>query len=259
MITLNEIHCIDCVEGMRMLPDGCIDLTVTSPPYDNLRDYHGYSFDFDAVARELFRVTADGGAVVWIVADATVKGTETGTSFRQALGFKDVGFNLHDTMIWVKDGGGGFGSSYCYVQNTEYMFVLTKGKPKSVYLIRDHVNKCVGAKKNKCGYRHFADGTIRIDDKIITVPPFSKRNNWWLIDRQQGFGGHPAAFPLKLARDHVLSWSSPGDTVMDPFMGSGTTAIAALETGRNFIGFEISKEYCDIADERIRKYRDSAL
>ena len=103
---IDAIHCINCEDGMRRLPDGCIDLTVTSPPYDNIRDYHGYSFNFEAVARELYRVTVDGGAVVWIVADATIKGTETGTSFRQVLGFKDVGFNIHDTMIWVKSGGG---------------------------------------------------------------------------------------------------------------------------------------------------------
>lgn len=254
---LNVIHCIDCAEGMRQLPNGCIDLTVTSPPYDNIRDYHGYSFDFDAVARELFRVTADGGAVVWIVADATIKGTETGTSFRQALHFKDVGFNIHDTMIWVKEGGGGFGNVNCYMQNTEYMFVFTKGKPKSVHLIRDHANKCAGQTKTGHG-RRFVDGTVNDEGgKTRTVPPFSKRNNWWLVGRSKGYGGHPAAFPLALARDHVLSWSSPGDTVMDPFMGSGTTAIAALETGRNFIGFEVSPEYCDIANKRIQEWSDA--
>lgn len=252
---IDAIHCLNCEDGMRRLPDGCIDLTVTSPPYDNIRDYHGYSFDFEAVAKELYRVTVDGGVVVWIVADATIKGTETGTSFRQVLGFKDVGFNIHDTMIWVKSGGGAVGSNLCYRENFEYMFVLAKGKPKSVHLIRDHANKCAGQKKTGHG-RRFVDGTINDEGgRTRTVPPFSKRNNWWLVGRAKGYGGHPAAFPLRLARDHVLSWSNQGDIVMDPFMGSGTTAIAALETERRFIGFEISPEYCTIAEERIRNYR----
>ena len=88
---------------MARMPDGFIDLTVTSPPYDNLRAYSGYSFDFEAVAKELYRVTKQGGVVIWVVGDATIKGSETGTSFRQALFFKEIGFNLHDTMIYAKN------------------------------------------------------------------------------------------------------------------------------------------------------------
>lgn len=163
MLEFNQIYNMDCVEGMKQLPNECIDLIVTSPPYDNLRDYHGYTFDFPAIAQELYRVTKSGGVVVWIVSDATINGSETGTSFKQALGFKDVGFNLHDTMIWVKDGGGGFGSIYCYMQNTEYMFILSKGKPKAVNLIRDHKNSYAGRKKCAHG-RRFANGVIN-DEK----------------------------------------------------------------------------------------------
>lgn len=102
----NYITLGDCVELMKEIPDDFIDLTVTSPPYDNLRDYNNemtWNFEkFKEVAKELFRITKPGGVVVWVVGDATIKGSETGTSFRQALFFKDCGFNLHDTMIYKK-------------------------------------------------------------------------------------------------------------------------------------------------------------
>lgn len=253
MLELNNIYNMDCVEGMKLLDSECIDLTVTSPPYDNLRTYKGYTFDFPSVAKELFRVTKLGGVVVWVVSDATIKGSETGTSFRQALGFMDVGFNLHDTMIWVKTGGGSCGSNYCYAQNTEYMFVLSKGKPKSVNLIRDHKNSTAG--KIKIGHgRRSQDGIINNENnKMRMSPEYSKRNNWWWFARQAGYGDHPAAFPEQLAADHIISWSNEGDTVFDPFMGSGTTGKMALLNNRNYIGFEICKDYCDIATKRIQE------
>jgi len=251
MLETNRIYNMDCVEGMRQLPDDSIDLTVTSPPYDNLRNYHGFTFDFVSVARELLRVTKPGGVVVWVVSDATIKGSETGTSFRQALGFKEAGFNILDTMIWVKTGGGGFGSLYCYMQNTEYMFVFCKGKPKAVNLIRDHKNSHAGAKKTGHG-RRFADGIINDENgKTRIVPEFSKRNNWWYYPRSRGYEDHPATFPEELAGDHIRSWSNPGDIVLDPFLGSGTTAKMAIINGRKFIGFDISADYCDIARRRI--------
>src|SRR5574344_625094 len=130
---INKIYNENCLETMAKMPDGFVDLTVTSPPYDNLRTYNGYSFDFEAVAKELFRVTKQGGVVVWVVGDATIKGSETGTSFRQALFFKEIGFNIHDTMIYEKNGTGACGSNNCYWQTFEYMFVFTKGKIKTVH------------------------------------------------------------------------------------------------------------------------------
>ena len=221
------------------------------PPYDNLRTYNGFSFDFPTIAKELFRVTKQGGVVVWVVSDATINGSETGTSFRQALGFKDVGFNLHDTMYWIKDGGGGFGSQYCYMQNVEYMFILSKGKPKSVNLIRDHANKSAGEVYVGNGRRR-RNGVVNHENgKVRTSPEYSKRNNWWYMARGRSYGNHPAAFPEWLAHDHIVSWSNKGDVVLDPFMGSGTTAKVARECGRDFIGFEISSEYCKIANERL--------
>ena len=168
---------------MKDIPDGSVDMAVTSPPYDRLRDYNGtisqWNFEkFQLIAQELYRVVKQGGVVVWIVNDSTIKGSETGTSFRQALYFKELGFNLHDTMIWCKDGGGGFGSCYCYMQNTEYMFVFSKGRPATVNLICDHKNKFAGRVKRNTPDRKRKDGTVKVI-KERTVLPYSKRNNWW--------------------------------------------------------------------------------
>lgn len=250
MLAANKIYNMDCVEGMRLLSADSVDLTVTSPPYDNLRTYNGFSWDFEAVARELYRVTKPGGVVVWVVNDATIKGNETGSSFRQALFFRECGFKLHDTMIWVKDGGGAVGSNKCYTQNFEYMFVFSKGTPKTVNLIKDKVNQSFGVDKSGVGRRRVT-GEKRIE-KRKPSQPYSKRNNWWYIPPQKG-GEHPAVFPEQLAKDHILSWSNAGEIVLDPFSGSGTTAAASKELGRQYIGFEISAEYCAIADVRIEK------
>ena len=256
----NRIYNMDCVEGLKLLPDCSVDLTVTSPPYDNLRMYKGYAFDFEAVAAELFRVTKDGGVLVWVVNDATIKGSETGTSFRQALHFKEIGWKLHDSMIYAKDSCP-YPETTRYYPGFEYMFVLVKGKIKTVHLIADKPNKTSGDKVS--GTERKTDGTIRRMSAVVKntgrkVKPYGVRSNIW----HYGMGfmksttdkiayKHPAIFPEKLARDHIISWSNPGDVVLDPFMGSGTVAKMARLTGRDFIGFEISKEYCDIAEERL--------
>ena len=242
----------DCLEIMPTLADKSIDLTVTSPPYDNLRTYNGNSqFDFQGIAKELFRVTKDGGVVVWVVADATIKGSETGTSFKQALYFKEIGFNLHDTMIWVKDGGGAIGSQLCYVQNFEYMFVFSKGKPASINRIRDKANLSFGKDKSGVG-RRTKEGFHKIEQRKL-CGEFSVRNNWWYVPPEKG--EHPAVFPLRLATDHILSWSSEGDTILDPFAGSGTTGIAAFNTKRNAILIEKDEQYFNAAKERF--YRET--
>ena len=252
MLELNKTYNMDCLEGLKLLDDNSIDLTVTSPPYDNLRTYNGYSFDFENIAKELYRTTKDGGIVVWVVSDATVKGSETGTSFKQALFFKECGFNLHDTMIWVKDGGGAIGSNKCYTQNFEYMFVFSKGIPKTINLIYDKPNLSFGVDKSGVGRRKI-DGTKKIE-KRKPAKEFSRRNNWWYIPPQKG-KEHPAVFPEQLANDHIITWSNEGDIVFDPFMGSGTTGKMAKLNNRNYIGFEISKEYCDIAEERLKEVK----
>ena len=246
---LNTIYNEDCLEGMKRLPDGCIDLTVTSPPYDNLRTYNGYSWDFEGVAKELYRVTKGGGVVVWIVADATVKGSETGTSFKQALFFKECGFNLHDTMIWEKTGM--LPTQDRYYNIFEYVFVLSKGKPKAMNFICDHKTTAGGRvqKKDSCinkGKQKDGVGTFIRNE-------FSRRTNIWRIGigKNKETQGHPAPFPEQLANDHIISWSNEGDVVLDPFMGSGTTAKMAMLNGRHYIGYEVDEGYCEIARQRI--------
>ena len=244
---LNRVICGDCAEVMAGWEDEIIDLTVTSPPYDNLRYYEGYHFDFEAIAKQLFRATKKGGVVVWVVGDATVNGSETGTSFRQALYFMELGFNLHDTMIWTKDGGGNIGSHKCYTQNFEYMFVLSKGFPSATNLIRDKKNLSAGKDKSGVG-RRTANGIHKIEKRKISAE-FSKRNNYWYMPPERG--EHPAVFPEALARDHIESWSNPGDLVLDPMCGSGTTLKMAKQSGRDWIGIDTSEKYCKLSEKRI--------
>lgn len=222
---------------MAKMPDNFVDLVLTSPPYDNLRDYEGYEFDFESIAKELYRVTK--GVLVWVVGDATIDGSETGSSFRQALRFMDLGFKLHDTMIYEKNSPAypANRNGNRYTQIFEYMFVFAKGEvPKQ--LIIDKPNKWAGHK----------DFSGKLKNP---VPDFSPRNNIWKYTTSFNGIKHPAPFPEQLAEDHILSWSSEGQLVYDPFMGSGTTAKAAIELNRNYIGSEISANYVEIANERL--------
>jgi site-specific DNA-methyltransferase (adenine-specific) len=237
---INKIYNEDCLETMKRIPDGFIDLVVTSPPYDNLRQYNGYSFDFENTAKELYRIVKNSGVVVWVVGDETSNGSESGTSFKQALYFKQIGFNLHDTMIYEKNSPAYPASkkSNRYTQIFEYMFVLSKGKPFA-NLICDKPNKWYGHK----------DFSGKLKNP---VPEFSPRTNIWKYTTSFNGVHHPAPFPEQLVEDHILSWSQIGEIVYDPFMGSGTTAKMALMNSRKFIGSEISNEYCDIANNRIK-------
>lgn len=253
---LNKIYNMDNVQGLRTLPSECIDLTVTSPPYDDLRNYKGFCFDFENLVKELFRVTKMGGVIVWIVNDATKDYSESGTSFKQALYFMECGFNLFDTMIWCKDGGGAVGSNLCYTQNFEYMFVLSKGKPKTTNLIYDKPNLSFKVDKKIEVYEASRRNVEQTNNKkrIIKVLENSKRNNWWVLTptQEEGSSWHPAVYPQELVRDHIISWSNEGDLVLDPFMGSGTTAKVARALGRKYIGFEISEEYVRLANKRLQ-------
>ena len=247
-----SIYNDNCAEALATFDSNLIDLTVTSPPYDNLRNYQGYSFDFETIAQQLYRVTKDGGVVVWVVSDATIDGSETGTSFRQALGFMDAGFNLHDTMVWVKKGGGAIGSPKTYTQNFEYMFVLSKGAPKAVNLIYDLPNGSYGKKYSDVG-RRYPDGTVRMQVKQ-EPKQYSRRNNWWCLVNNDNHEAswHPAVFPKRLVHDHIVTWSNEGDVVLDPFMGSGTTGVVCAELSRRFVGIEISDEWAARAGERVK-------
>jgi len=247
---------------MRTFPEGVIDLTVTSPPYDNLRTYKGYDFNFEEIAKELYRVTKQGGVVVWVAGDATIKGSETGTSFRQALYFKEIGFNLHDTMIYQKDAYL-FPETNRYYPAFEYMFVFSKGKPKTVNLIADKPNKRYGEKVT--GTERNPDGTLKpraaVKNKTNRViKKFGVRTNVWQYSpgynkstKDKYAYKHPAIFPEQLAQDHILSWSNVGDLVFDPMCGSGTTCKMAKLNGRNYIGIDIAEEYVEMARRRVEE------
>lgn len=257
MIEINKNYNESNLETMARMPDNFIDLTVTSPPYDNLRQYNGYSFDFESVAKELYRVTKQGGVVVWVVGDATVKGSETGTSFRQALYFKEIGFDLFDTMIYAKPPRGAVGNNKTYWQTFEYMFVLSKGKPKTINLIIDRKNK--ESREGDNGTKRIENGEL-LKVKRGGYSEYGRRTNIWEYGIGKGQSTkdniafkHPAIFPEQLANDHIISWSNEGDLVYDPFMGSGTTAKMSILNNRNWVGSEISSEYCNIIDERVKK------
>ncbi len=258
-MTLDTIYNEDCLEGMKQISNDSIDAVITSPPYDNLRQYggvaDGWTFDkFKAIAAEIARVLSDGGVCVWVVGDATINGSETGTSFRQALYFKDeCGLNLHDTMLYMK--ANPIPQTHQrYEQLFEYMFVLSKGKPKTFNPIME---KC-----KRAGQPQQWGRTINTDERTakylreddVQVTRETKiHGNVFTYGIGGNPTGHPAVFPEKLALDQVYSWSNEGDVILDPFMGSGTTAIACIKEHRHFIGFELNKEYFDKACKRINE------
>tara|TARA_R110001606_G_scaffold392406_1_gene561309 strand:+ start:39 stop:1040 length:1002 start_codon:yes stop_codon:yes gene_type:complete len=329
MVELNKNYNENCLDTMARMKDNFIDLTVTSPPYDDLRDYNGYSFNFESIAKELHRVTKEGGVVVWIVGDATKKGSESLTSFKQALYFKEIGFNVHDTMIWKK-------KNYIplthnrYEQSFEYCFILHKPMPDKIIYSKawQYVNEKIKgfnfeselkkyyktegiAKyrfKNFTGFgnpkegrlipkRIYDETNLFLDDykiyKSLVIPNIKfnaitektlnplkytdwsncksygknhskrKRNeitkskeykiksNVWELATASSIYSNTAPFPEKLANDHIISWSNENDLIYDPFMGSGTTAKMAIINNRNWIGSEMSSEYCEIIKERI--------
>lgn len=251
----NKIIHGDCLQVMSSFEDNSIDLVVTSPPYDNLRNYNGYSFKFEEISTELFRVIKDGGVVVWVVGDATINGSETGTSFRQALRFVEVGFNLHDTMIFQKRNPIPQIYRKRYNNVFEYMFVFSKG------VVGTHnpiMIDCLhaGLELNGTTYKNYSTNTQKRSKMAKPVKGQKIKGNIWEYvvgknKEDQEAKGHPAPFPCQLAEDHILSWSNEGDIVLDPMCGSGTTCKMAKSLGRSYIGIDISKEYCEIAENRL--------
>lgn len=252
---LNKIHTDDCNNLMLKLPENSIDLVVTSPPYDKMREYSSEKeFNFRKVLINIKRILKDGGVCVWVVGDQTTKGSETGTSFKQALFAMEIGLLLHDTMIYQKSNCS-YPSQHRYYQIFEYMFIFSKGKPKSFNPIKDRRNIYAGQLPH--GKSRQKNGWQPNRGKAPSKE-FGVRYNIWRyvtgggnVTKDKYAYDHPAIFPEKLAIDHVKSWSNKGDIVLDPMCGSGTVCKAAKTEGRNFIGVEIDKDYSSIAKRRV--------
>jgi DNA modification methylase len=252
---VNKIYCENCLDTMKRMPNNFVDLVVTSPPYDNLREYKGFKFPFKHIARHLYRVIKFGGVVVWVVGDATINGSETGTSFSQALFFKECGFRIHDTMIYHKDSFA-FPDTLRYYQTTEFMFVLSKGRPNTANLLTvrtTHLNNSASTKRNAKGELNKA--------KYETGKATRPKENIWKYGVGNGKSTldeiafkHPATFPEQLAADHIKSWSNENDIVYDPFTGSGTTLKMAHLLNRRWVGSELSNEYVELANKRMLPY-----
>lgn len=251
----NRIIAGNCVDIMKSIPEGYVDLTVTSPPYDNLRTYKGYTFPLNEIVQELYRVTSVGGVVVWVVGDATVNGSETGSSFKHALKFMEAGFNLHDTMIFQKTNPIPQIYRKRYNNIFEYMFVFSKGPVKTHNPI---MIDCLhaGLELGSTTYKNYSKGEQKRTKIANPVKKQKIKGNIWEYvvgkkSEDQEAKGHPAPFPCALARDHILSWTNVGDVVLDPMCGSGTTCREAHLSNRRYIGIDISEEYCALASSRI--------
>lgn len=270
MKTVNEIkHQIFNAKSNELLkefPDECVDLVVTSPPYDDLRDYENksdWNFKvFQEIAQELYRVMKKGGVVVWVVGDKTKDGKKSLTSFKQALYFQEIGFNMFDVIIYEKAGSGPPHPNR-YFNSFEYMFVLSKGKPKTINILKDKPNKWAGHSTYGEVTRREKDGSLTNKGKK-TISKFGVRTNVWRYANGRGFATkdkiayqHPAIFPEKLVEDHIYSWSNPGDLVLDPFGGSGTTAKIAHLMGRDWVLIDAVNEYCKIAKERMENIKNA--
>ena len=266
MIDLNKNYNENCIDTMLKIEDESVDLIITSPPYDDLRTYNdnikgnctsfnGYSFPFENIANELKRILKPGGVIIWVVGDATNKGSETGTSFRQALYFKEIGLNLYDTMIYQKTGTP-FPQKTRYNQVFEYMFVFSKGKPKTFNPIMKK-NATAGAVRHSRKFRN-QNGEMIPSFNGKAVNEYGIENNICIIKngmnkstKDEFAFQHPAIFPEELVVKHILTWTEINDVIYDPFMGSGTTAKCSIQTERNWIGSEMDKNYCNIIEKRI--------
>lgn len=244
----------DCIDILPSITQ--VDAVVTSPPYDDLRDYgnnHNWSFvKFTDIAEYLKDSLKEGGAIAWVVNDAVLNKQESGTSFRQALYFQEIGMRLHDTMIWHK-GGFNFPESNRYPQCFEYMFIFAKGDLKTANLIRDRKNKTPLTRKK--GTMRKKNGEIVSRLHIpLTIGKYGLRYNVWdITPEKNNLTDHPAPFSVALAAGHVQTWSNEGDTILDPFLGSGTTAVTCMKLNRKFIGIEINEAYFDMAVDRVQR------
>ncbi len=249
---LEKIYNENCLTTMNEMPDEFVDFVITSPPYDDIRNYNGYNFEFEKIAKELFRIIKIGGVVIWVVADATINGNETGTSFKQALYFKEIGFRLHDTMIYYKNNPMPQTGDR-YHQHFEYMFAFSKESPKTFNPITEPTKyQGLANMKNrgKNGTLNYEKIERTKEKKVGNV--FSYSVGGGISTKDKVAYNHPAIFPEKLVADQINTWTNENDIIYDPFMGSGTTAKMAHLLNRKWIGSEISKEYVNIANERLQ-------
>jgi len=275
---INKNICGKSEEILKHIPDNQINLTITSPPYDQLRNYKntvgvetfdgGYTIPFREIARELFRITKEGGIVVWVVNDQVTDGGETGTSFKMALDFMDFGFKLYDTMIYHKNGAA-FPEVGRYAQVFEYMFVFLKGdKPNTVNLLKDKPNRWAGSSTFGKPSKRNKDGDLKSKESF-KVGEYGFRYNVWYINNGKNYTtkddfayAHPALFPESLAEDHILTWTNEGDLVLDPMSGGGTSQKMAKLNNRKFIGIDKVEEYVEISNKRVDNiipYNDERL
>ncbi|MCC6824502.1 MAG: site-specific DNA-methyltransferase [Acidobacteria bacterium] len=256
---LGKIYAENCLSTMARMDDNFLDMTITSPPYDDLRDYNGYHFPVEEIAKSLYRTTKVGGVVIWVVGDRTVNGNETLTSFRHALTFQDAGFRVHDTMIYVKNNPIPSDCGKRYRQAFEYMFCFSKGQPATFNPIMEPT-KSAGQKIT--AFRITGKGRGNVPDEDIGRKIKSERKVTNIFGYNVGTSSskdkiafkHPAIFPEQLVADQIKSWTNIGDIVYDCFMGSGTTAKIAHLLDRQWLGSEVSEEYVAIAYERLKPY-----
>jgi site-specific DNA-methyltransferase (adenine-specific) len=244
---LNKIFNEDCLLTMSRMADETIDMVLTSPPYDDLRTYNSL-FDLDKICKELYRITKQGGVCVWVVGDKSVNGSESGTSFKQALKFMDCGWNLHDTMIFKKKNPMPYIKKNCYTQAFEYMFVFSKGTPKTANMLTepcDYAGVSITSTNTN-------EQSMKAKKKVYHTKDEKIRHNVFEYVLAGTNYGHPAIFPKQLAIDHIKSWSNEGDLIYDCFMGSGTVAVVSIPLNRNWVGSEISKDYAGIINERVK-------
>lgn len=250
-IEVDKVYNEDCLLTLSRLSSDCLDMVITSPPYDNMRKYGGFEVDFESIIKELYRVMKNGGVIIWTVGDQTIDGSETGTSFRQALMFMDAGFKLHDTMLYVKKNPIPQPPYVRYAQSFEYMFCFSKGNPKTFNPIQVPTS-CKGSiyqiKRNVLD----PNQAVRPKETVYKTPPTKPHSNMFEYPLNgENTTGHPAVFPNRLAYDQIISWSNPGDLVYDPFMGSGTVAVECMRSGRHYLGSEINPEYMQMIERRI--------
>ncbi len=264
----------NCIETLKRMDDELIDMTITSPPYDDLREYKGFVLPINEIARLLFEKTKPGGVVIWVVGDRTLNGNESLSSFRQAITFQESGFNVHDTMIYAKNNPIPSDCGKRYRQCFEYMFCFSKGQPKTFNPITQLIKQEKAFKsfritkvgRNDLAHDHVAPKERKLDNIFFydecnceKVLDYSESEIFYYnvgtsSSRDKVAFNHPAIFPEKLVEDQISTWTNKGDLVYDCFMGSGTTAKVAHLLERRWIGSEVSSEYVDIATQRIDPY-----